>query len=508
MNTPGLIIGIIFLLVIIYVVYSFIQFYRARRVANVEVKEIVPKVKEGKNESSVKGSEIPASSFSNEYSLSFWIKIDDYKYKFRNKKNVMLKGKEDGLNANPEIYLEPIENNMVFRIKLQAESFNKKENFTNNDDNNNDDNNDDKLEVSKEMIIPEPINSVKESFGNISDNDAPQNNVIKYSSEYFNDISGNKVEWKDTSRESRLNAVKHANNDEHFKDTENEDETNSESVSLLMNNIREEANNIDTTPEQYKLELENLFKGFCNLLQSIESKKMAEDMLVQYNGLFDFLNAQFRNETMNVNPELINIINLHKDVFKGIMYLNNFDNMSSVENKETVSSNLKIILGELNNKMSEMKCDINMNSSVETNNMIREELMKLLKEKGKKLIVNVARELDKDLVYLNPDLDGFDEIVFNGIPLQRWNHIVVSVYNNIVDIYHDGKLVKSAVLKGFPEPNTDDLHIHMDGGYDGRTSRITYVNMSMNQDDVIDLYRKGPEPRESFIQKFVKIFKF
>lgn len=526
MNTAGLIVGIIFLVVILYIITKFVQFYNGRRVANVEVKEIAPNAKQGKNNSVIKGTEIPSSSFSNEYSMSFWLKINDYKYRFREKKIIMLRGKEDGSNANPEIYLEPIENNMVFRIKLQAES------FSNNGSNNeqksvdvSEDNGSCESFVSSNnsgMIIPEPVNLVKEAFGNISDNEAPSDGLIKYSSEYFNDISGNNISWKDTSREERFNAVKNIvptnNGDgEQFQDTDNvNNDTNTEnkstgstnSIEQLMNEIKENVESIDTSPEQYKVELENLFKGFCNLITSIQSKKMAEDVLIQYNGLFDFLNAQFRNETMNVNPGLIDIISTHRDVFKGIIYLNNFDAIASVESKDSVKNNLKNILSELNNKMSEMKCEVNMNSSVETNSMIKEELMNLLKEKGKKLIVNVAREIDSDLVYLNPDLKGFDEIVLNGIPLQRWNHIVLSVYNNIVDIYHDGKLVKSAVLKGFPEPNTNDLHLHLDGGYDGKTSRITYINMSMDQDDVQNLYRKGPESSESFIDKITGVFKF
>lgn len=512
MNTLGLIVGTIFIIVVLYLVYRFIKFYRGRRVSTVESKEVVPKVKVGKNYTSVKGTEIPMSKFSNEYTVSFWIKIDDYKYRFRDKKIVLMRGKEDGSNANPEIYLEPIDNNMVFRIKLQAESYDKSTNKGDiRGDGNGDGNGEGFYGGSAKMIIPEPMTDVKEAFSNISDNDVSTDNIIRYSSEYFNDISGNDVEWEDTSRHERMNAVKYTRKDkfESTDNTENVESTDSgDSITSLMNKISEETKLIDTTPEQYKVELENLLTSFCRLITSIQSKKMAEDMLVQYNGLFDFLNAQFKGESMDVSPELINMINLHRDVFKGIMYLNNFDKVVTAENKEKITTNLKTILAELNTKMSEMNCDVSMGSNVESNTMIKEELMQLLKEKGKKLIVNVARELDKDLVYLNPDLDGFDELVYNGVPLQRWNHIVLSVYNNIADVYHDGKLVKSAVLKGFPEPNTDELHLHVDGGYDGKTSRVRFVNMALSQDDVQSLYKKGPEHKESFMEKIKRTFKF
>ena len=41
----------------------------------------------------------------------------------------VIKGVKDGSNANPEIYLEPIENNLAVKIKLQAESFERKDRF-------------------------------------------------------------------------------------------------------------------------------------------------------------------------------------------------------------------------------------------------------------------------------------------------------------------------------------------------------------------------------------------
>ena len=39
--------------------------------------------------------------------------------------------------------------------------------------------------------------------------------------------------------------------------------------------------------------------------------------------------------------------------------------------------------------------------------------------------------------------------------MQKWTHIVVTTYNNTVDTYLDGKLVKSCLLDGVPNVKAD-----------------------------------------------------
>jgi hypothetical protein len=84
------------------------------------------------------------------------------------------------------------------------------------------------------------------------------------------------------------------------------------------------------------------------------------------------------------------------------------------------------------------------------------------------------------------------------LPLQKWVHVVVSVYNNIVDIYIDGQLSSSCVLSGFPMAPTADLNISPEGGFSGSLANVVAVNSALSPKDVKDLYNDGPEYAAGF----------
>lgn len=74
--------------------------------------------------------------------------------------------------------------------------------------------------------------------------------------------------------------------------------------------------------------------------------------------------------------------------------------------------------------------------------------------------------------------DSFTCSVEN-VPLQRWFSVSVTVFQRNVDIYIDGRLVKSCVLPGVPKPVLGDLEIGSDTlGFSGSVCNLkTYANM-------------------------------
>lgn len=91
--------------------------------------------------------------------------------------------------------------------------------------------------------------------------------------------------------------------------------------------------------------------------------------------------------------------------------------------------------------------------------------------------------------YFNPSRDC--DLV--ELPIQRWSHVVVTLWNRTTDIYLNGKLVRSCILKNVPKiPHSDPLYICQDGGYDGRFAQLRYFNRALNADQIYKLYRKGP----------------
>jgi hypothetical protein len=99
-----------------------------------------------------------------------------------------------------------------------------------------------------------------------------------------------------------------------------------------------------------------------------------------------------------------------------------------------------------------------------------------------------------------------DEVLYaqcrvSNISLQRWVCINLSLYNNIMDVYLDGKLYKSCIFNGFPKPNNEPMFFGFDGGFDGFVSRITWANKNLSPEEIYSRYEQGPKILENPVQK-------
>ena len=81
----------------------------------------------------------------------------------------------------------------------------------------------------------------------------------------------------------------------------------------------------------------------------------------------------------------------------------------------------------------------------------------------------------------------------DNVPLQKWVNLIVSLNGRSLDVYLDGKLVRTCLLEGVAASNKNsDLKITPNGGFDGFTSRIKYVPDRINPQQAYELYKKGP----------------
>ena len=89
-------------------------------------------------------------------------------------------------------------------------------------------------------------------------------------------------------------------------------------------------------------------------------------------------------------------------------------------------------------------------------------------------------------------------ISISNIPLQRWVHVVVTVHNRTLDVYMNGKMVKSNLMTHVPHENeggSDNITIcNAQSTYKGKFSRFSYHEKALNPRDVREIYAKGPEP--------------
>jgi hypothetical protein len=79
-----------------------------------------------------------------------------------------------------------------------------------------------------------------------------------------------------------------------------------------------------------------------------------------------------------------------------------------------------------------------------------------------------------------------------NVPIQRWVNVIVSLYGRTMDVYIDGKLVRTCVLPGVAKiANNAPVYVTPLGGFSGYTANIHYYADSLNPQEAYNIYRKG-----------------
>tara|TARA_B110000046_G_scaffold186045_1_gene231835 strand:- start:4175 stop:4909 length:735 start_codon:yes stop_codon:yes gene_type:complete len=103
----------------------------------------------------------------------------------------------------------------------------------------------------------------------------------------------------------------------------------------------------------------------------------------------------------------------------------------------------------------------------------------------------------------------------DNIPLQTWANVIVTLNNRALDLYLDGKLVRTCVLPGVPHQSTGKplvicgLPANTTGGnngngFDGYMSNVSYLSRPVNPREAYAIYREGPGGTNWFSNMFNK----
>lgn len=80
----------------------------------------------------------------------------------------------------------------------------------------------------------------------------------------------------------------------------------------------------------------------------------------------------------------------------------------------------------------------------------------------------------------------------SNIPLQKWVNLIVSLYGRTLDLYLDGKLVRTCVLPGVAKVNPDtNILITPAGGFNGWTTNFQYWSSASNPQEAYNIYKAG-----------------
>ena len=81
-----------------------------------------------------------------------------------------------------------------------------------------------------------------------------------------------------------------------------------------------------------------------------------------------------------------------------------------------------------------------------------------------------------------------------NVPIQKWVNLIVSLNGRSLDVYLDGKLVRTCVLPGVAMVDKDaDIHLTPTppGGFDGFTSKFQYIPNPVNPQEAYNIYKAG-----------------
>ena len=96
---------------------------------------------------------------------------------------------------------------------------------------------------------------------------------------------------------------------------------------------------------------------------------------------------------------------------------------------------------------------------------------------------NVSNHLEKSIV---------NTFSIPNISIQKWVNLLVSVYGRTMDIYIDGKLVRTCVLDGVAKiDTTSPIYITPYGGFSGWTSKFQYWSNETDPQKAWDIYKQG-----------------
>jgi hypothetical protein len=79
-----------------------------------------------------------------------------------------------------------------------------------------------------------------------------------------------------------------------------------------------------------------------------------------------------------------------------------------------------------------------------------------------------------------------------NVPIQKWVNFTMSVYNRTLDLYLNGKLVRTCMLPGVANVNANsNVYLTPAGGFAGWTSKLQYFADALSPQQAWDIYTKG-----------------
>ena len=504
-STFGIIILVVVILFLIGGMYWIYTIYTSKTFQSFLSAELMPDITDATNATNIPATIIPSSSYSNEYAISFWINIDDYNYNYGTEKTILSRG----TSGNPSIVLGDKNNDLIVRVKLQGPVSKSVSGF------------EDipiripSLNTGSGFIQPETVTMTSDSI-NITDTD------ITNIPESFKKIGSNNIDYP--TIQYTFDSNNSISNCGYFDLISGNNVNKSNEVTSNGNRLVEGFSaSDDAITAGVKVMVD-----ICNIAKTIQSQSVADSSVTSINDNFKILIDTM--EQLKTSGQSVDEINA-----AGIMGIGSIpllienSQLSKFDENALLNKQLALLQTDvqslsafanatvdytafsnaLNTQMSAINCPLIMSGTTDIDKAANfyENIINLIK----KTLFTYVSNMNSGIAKLYPELAGGSQeggsclsnlytnndpsvgmCVVKMIPLQKWVSVIVSVYNQIIDIYIDGQLSSSCVLKGFPDISTDDINITPNGGFSGKMSRVVFMNTAVTVKQAKDIYYSGP----------------
>jgi hypothetical protein len=456
---------LILILIFIGIMVSiYLKAYNQNKIQNHMEEELLEYIHDCKdNFKVIDGSKIPASTLANEYSLNFWIYINNVDYRDSFNKQILMRGdpenyqNEEYPKSNPNIFIKKNSNDMV--LLFEGENQFGSDNFSgcyrlidlfNN----------------MEIKIQDDISYLKFNSNRIDrGNQANQGSKFKLVHEDVLVSGDRKVRF------FKIHIDSGSGNYTEIRAGVGNGNLNNE---ILIN---------DSGGKTIHFEIENPEIGFFRLKAHVDRDSPTTKKIRYLK--FDSSNNKYKLVTENTAR-----FKFHPETLSGIeeetTSAAKSNNFSSNDCKEkTLSKGIEFShfgMYEPNQGRTAALC------KPLTATDFNSDLVKVDRtfcqgdDLGSKNYMSVSRARGFS--------DGRVEI--KNIPIQRWTCFNISVHDRVVDVYKDGLLYHTEILNNPPRINDYPIIIANNGGFDGYLSRITWSNKALTPAEIYKKYTQGP----------------
>lgn len=100
------------------------------------------------------------------------------------------------------------------------------------------------------------------------------------------------------------------------------------------------------------------------------------------------------------------------------------------------------------------------------------------------------------LAFVMSTFDNPNEtIVIDNIPIGHWMNVMIRQDQHRLDIFVNGTLTRSAILKGVPNQNYDPVFVSLNGGFQGYISQLQYFAYAIGANKIQSIVAAGPNLR-------------